>query len=29
MVDGHVEALNFEALDTWSWHPIYAVKKDQ
>ena len=29
MVDGHVEALNFESLDTWSWHPIYAVKKDQ
>ena len=29
MVDGHVEALNFESLDTWSWHPIYAVKKEQ
>ena len=29
MVDGHVEALGYDALMNWSWHPIYAVKKEQ
>ena len=29
MVDGHVEALGYDALMNWSWHPIYAVKREQ